>query len=337
MVPDETEMVVLARRPGRTLRDDDFSIVWRPLPELEPGQVLIHNRVTSVDPYQIRMLRGVGGHADQQIGDVVHAGCVGLVVASRDQRAPTGTQVATYSGWAEYATWRLDETEIADPALGDELDWIHVLGTPGVTAFMGLTDVGGLESGTTVAVSAAAGAIGGAAVQIAKAAGARVIAIAGGPGRVAHTTGVLGADVGLDYKASGFEANLAAAANDGIDLYFDNVGGPLLENVIGLLAPRGTAVVCGAVSSYGSEPAFELKLDMARVLGNRLSIQGFRVGDYYASRLLPVRAKLSAMLKAGVVTNVISEFSGLTSAPEALQTVYRTGTAYVGKRVVRIA
>jgi NADPH-dependent curcumin reductase CurA len=319
------------------MRDDDFSVIRQLIPELEPGQLLIHNRVTSVDPYQIRMLRGVGGHADQEIGDVIHAGCVGLVVASRDPRAPIGTQVATYSGWTEYASWRLDETEIADPDFGDELDWIHILGTPGVTAFIGLNDVGGLAPGITVAVSAAAGAIGGAAVQIAKVAGARVIAIAGGPERVAHTTEVLGADVGLDYKVSGFEANLAAAAGDGIDLYFDNVGGPLLQNVIGLLAPQGTAVVCGAVSSYGSETAFEVKLGLTRVLEKRLSIRGFRVGDYYASRLLPVRAELSAMLKAGVVTNVISEFSGLASAPDALQTVYRTGTAYVGKRVVRIA
>jgi NADPH-dependent curcumin reductase CurA len=330
-------MLVLARRPGNDVSLDDFALFRRPIAAPKPGQVVIHNHVTSVDPYQIRMLRGGEGHSDQQIGDVIHAGCMGVVVASEDPRAPVGTQVATYSGWAEYATWTLADTEIADPDLGDELDWIHVLGTPGITAYVGVHDVGHVTQGAMVAVSGAAGAIGGVAVQLAKAAGASVIAIAGGPERVAHTIDVLGADVGLDYRAPDFTDQLRRAAGDGIHLFFDNVGGPLLQNMIGLLAPRGRAVISGAVSSYAGEHRYDVVLDLAKVMLNRLAVEAFNVGDYYPTRLTPIREQLSAMLRAGQVTNVVSEFEGLASAPAALQTVFRSGTSYVGKRIVRIA
>jgi NADPH-dependent curcumin reductase CurA len=333
-IPDQTQMLVLARRPGNAISVDDFTLLSRPINAPQPGQVVIHNHITSVDPYQIRMMRGGEGHSDQQIGDVIHAGCVGVVVVSKDPKAPVGTQVATYSGWTEYATWTLADTEIADPALGDELDWIHVLGTPGVTAYVGMHDVGAVRAGWTVAVSAAAGAIGGVAVQLAKAAGARVIAIAGGAQRVAHTIDVLGADVGLDYRAPDFTDQLRTYAGDGIDLFFDNVGGSVLATVLPLLSPRGHAVIAGTVSSYETNHGLAFSPGDPNYVRDR--IRSFHVGDYYATRLLPIRAELSRLLKSGQVTNVVTEFAGLASAPEAFESVFVTGSPYVGKRVVRI-
>jgi NADPH-dependent curcumin reductase len=336
-IPEKTQMLVLARRPGNDIRDGDFALLNRPIDAPKRGQVVIHNHVTSVDPYQIRMMRGGEGHSDQQIGEAIHAGSVGVVMVSEDPKAPVGTQVATYSGWTEYATWTLADSEIAERRLGDELDWIHVLGTPGVTAYVGIHDVGRVAAGNTVVVSGAAGAIGGVAVQLAKAAGARVIAIAGGPDRVAHTTGVLGADVGLDHRALDFTDQLRGVLADGADLFFDNVGGPLLPPMIDLLAPRGRAVISGAVSSYAGEHDYELTLDVSQMMSNRLSIEAFNVGDYYSTRLTPIREELSAMLRSGQISNIVSEFEGLTSAPSALRTVFRSATGCVGKRVVRIA
>jgi NADPH-dependent curcumin reductase len=324
-----TEAVVLEYKPGERASRDVFTVVRRRVPELAAGQVLIHHRVTSVDPYQLNHLR-----RNQQAGEVVQAGCVGLVVASRDPRVGVGAQVATYSGWTEYATWTLADTEIADPALGDELDWIHVLGTPGVTAYVGMHDVGAVRAGWTVAVSAAAGAIGGVAVQLAKAAGARVIAIAGGAQRVAHTIDVLGADVGLDYRAPDFTDQLRTYAGDGIDLFFDNVGGSVLATVLPLLSPRGHAVIAGTVRSYETNHGLAFSPGDPNYVRDR--IRSFHVGDYYATRLLPIRAELSRLLKSGQVTNVVTEFAGLASAPEAFESVFVTGSPYVGKRVVRI-
>ncbi|MYS20248.1 MULTISPECIES: MDR family NADP-dependent oxidoreductase [unclassified Streptomyces] len=324
------ESVVMARRPGGAVDRDDFAVRRRRIAPPGDGEVLIRHQVTSVDPYQLNNMR-----RHQQVGDIVEAGCVGVVVESNDSRAPVGTQVATYSGWTEYSTRRLAATEFADRALGDELDWIHVLGTPGVTAYVGLHDVGGVSAGWTVAVSAAAGAVGGVAVQLAKAAGARVIAIAGGSDRVRHTTDVLGADIGLDYRTDTFERDLRTAAGNGIDLFFDNVGGSLLRSTLPLLTASGKAVISGRVSAYVTDeggPAHPGDPDT-----EQRTVQGFLVGDYYPTRLLPVRAELARLLEAGQLTTVVSEFEGLGSAPEAFASVFRQGSPYLGKRVVRIA
>ncbi|MFC4031967.1 zinc-binding dehydrogenase [Streptomyces polygonati] len=326
----ETDTVVMARRPGKGVDPGDFSVRRQEIAAPGEGEVVVHNHLTSVDPYQLNNLR-----RHQSVGEVVQAGCVGVVVESNDDRAPVGTQVATYSGWSEYATWRLAATEIADRALGDESDWIHVLGTPGVTAYVGLHDVGGVSPGSTVAVSAAAGAVGGVAVQLAKAAGARVIAIAGGAHRVRHTVETLGADVGLDYRDDGFARDYRAAAGDGIDLFFDNVGGDLLRDTLPLLASSGKAVVSGTVSSYADDSGGFFHPGDPAMEGDR--VRSFLVGDYYEKRLLPIRAELSRLLKEGQVTTVISEFEGLESAPEAFASVFRKGSPFLGKRVVRIA
>lgn len=249
-VPSHADVIVLHRRPGPSLRPGDLVPECRLLRPPGPGEVVVRNIVTSVDPYQLRMLRGSSEVTPVAIGEPIPANSVGIVVRSEDPGVPVGAQVATYTGWQAYATTTITPTEIADPALGDPLEWISVLGTTGVTAYVGIHDIGHVQAGSSVLVSAATGAVGGVAVQLAKAAGARVVAIAGGRHRTDHAVQVLGADVAVDYRDPLFPELLEQAAGEGIDVFFDNVGGRQLTLALSVLKDHGSVVLCGSVSSY---------------------------------------------------------------------------------------
>ena len=207
-VPTHADVIVLNRRPGPALRPGDLVPERRPLPKLGPGEVVVRNLVTSVDPYQLRMLRGSSEITPAAVGEPVPANSVGVVVRSEDPAAPVGTQVATYTGWQSYATTTIAPSEIADRALGGPLEWLSVLGTTGVTAYVGIHDVGRVADGADVLISAASGAVGGTAVQLARAAGAHVVAIAGGKRRTDHAVRVLGADAAVDYRDPAFPERL---------------------------------------------------------------------------------------------------------------------------------
>ena len=251
-MPSYADVIVLHRRPGSELRPGDLVHERRPLRAPDPGEVVVRNVVTRVDPYQLRMLRGSAEVTALAIGEPIPANSVGVVVRSEDPGVPVGTQVATYTGWQSYATTKIAPTEIADRSLGGPLDWLSVLGTTGVTAYVGIHDIGQVRAGDSVLISAATGAVGGVAVQLAKAAGARVVAIAGGRDRTDHAVQVLGADVAVDYRDPAFPELLAQAAGEGIDVYFDNVGGRQLTLALSVLKNYGHVVLCGSVSSYAS-------------------------------------------------------------------------------------
>jgi NADPH-dependent curcumin reductase CurA len=249
-VASHADVIVLNRRPGPTPLPGDLALERRPVREPGPGEVVARNIVTTVDPYQMRMLRGASEVTPVAIGDLVPANSVGIVVASEDPAVAVGTQVATYTGWQTYATTTIAPTEIADPALGGPLEWISVLGTTGVTAYVGVHDVGHVQAGNSVLVSAASGAVGGVAVQLAKAAGARVVAIAGGRDRADHAVQVLDADAAVDYRHPSFPQLLKQVAGEGIDVFFDNVGGRQLTLALSVMKNYGMVVLCGAVSGY---------------------------------------------------------------------------------------
>jgi len=294
-VPSHADVIVLHRRPGPALLPGDLAPERRPLPPPSAGEVVVRNVVTSVDPYQLRMLRGSPEVTPAAIGEPVPANSVGIVVASEDPGVPVGAQVATYTGWQSYATTTIAPTEIADPALGGPLEWISVLGTTGVTAYVGLHDIGHVRAGHTVLVSAATGAVGGVAVQLAKAAGARVVAIAGGRHRTEHAVRVLGADAAVDYRDPAFPEHLEQAAGEGIDVFFDNVGGRQLTLALSVLKNHGTVVLCGSLSSYARPDDPEAGANLTDAVFKRL--RGFIVSDYYPKRLLPIRAKLAALAR----------------------------------------
>lgn len=336
-VPGTGEVIVLKHRPEASLGPGDLALERRPIRPPAAGEVVVHNFVTTVDPYQLRMFRGSAEVTPLALGDPVPANSVGVVVQSADPAVPVGTQVATYTGWQEYATTTVAPTEIADPALGGPTEWISVLGTTGLTAYVGMHDVGNVHAGQTVLVSAATGAVGGVAVQLAKAAGARVVAIAGGKDRIEHAVNVLGADAAVDYRSEGFAQRLQAAAGGGFDLFYDNVGGSQLTLALSLMKDYGTIVLCGSVSSYDRPDDPDAKSDLRAAVFKRLKLQGFIVSDFYPKRLLPIREELAALIRARQLHVVISEFEGLRRAPEALATVFERGSRYIGRRVVRIA
>jgi NADPH-dependent curcumin reductase CurA len=336
-VPSHSDVIVLNHRPGPALRPGDLISERRTLRAPKSGEVVVHNLVTRVDPYQLRMLRGSTEVAPVAIGEPVPANSVGVVVRSEDPGVPVGTQVATYTGWQSYATTTVGPTEIADPALGGPLEWLSVLGTTGVTAYVGIHDIGRVKAGDSVLISAATGAVGGVAVQLAKAVGARVVAIAGGPGRTEHALKMLGADVAVDYRDPEFPGNLAQAAGDGIDVFFDNVGGRQLTLALSVLNNFGRVVLCGSVSSYASPDDADAGADLRDAVFKRITLRGFIVSDFYPERLLPIREQIGELLRAKLLRVVVSEFEGLERAPEALASVFDRGSPYIGSRVVRIS
>lgn len=336
-VPSHTDVIVLKHRPGPSLLPGDLVAERRPLRAPGPGEVVVRNVVTSVDPYQLRMLRGSSEVTPVAIGEPVSANSVGVVVASKDPDVPVGAQVATYTGWQAYATTTIAATDIADPALGGPVEWISVLGTTGVAAYVGMHDIGQVQAGRSVLVSAATGAVGGVAVQLAKAAGARVVAIAGGRQRAEHAEQVLGADVGLDSSDPAFPEHLRRAAGEGIDLFFDNVGGRQLTLALSVFKDHGRVVLCGSVSSYARPDDPDARADLRDAVFKRITLQGYIVSDYYPKRLYPIRTELGALLRAKQLRAVVSEFEGLDRAPEALATVFERGSPYIGRRVVRIS
>ncbi|HEY2792348.1 MAG TPA: NADP-dependent oxidoreductase [Micromonosporaceae bacterium] len=335
--PSHTDVIVLNRRPGPALQPGDLIAENRPLRPPEPGEVVVRNVVTSVDPYQLRMMRGSDEVTPLAIGDPVPANSVGVVVRSEDPAVPVGTQVATYTGWQTFATTKVEPNDVADPALGGPVEWISVLSTTGVTAFVGTHDVGQIKTGDNVLISAASGAVGGVAVQLAKAAGARVVATAGGSDRVDHAVRVLGADAALDYKDPAFPDRLAAAAGDGFDVYYDNVCGRQLTLALSVLKDFGNVVLCGSVSSYASADDPDARADLRDAVFKRITLRGFIVSDFYPKRLLPIRQQLGELLKSGKLRVVVSEFAGLEKAPEALADVFDRGSPHIGRRIVRIS
>ena len=336
-VPTHADVIVLKRRPGPALRPGDLVPERRPLREPGPGEVVVRNLVTTVDPYQLRMLRGSPEVTPAELGEPVPANSVGMVVRSEDPGVPVGTQAATYTGWQSYATTTVAPSEIADPGLGGPLEWLSVLGTTGVAAYVGIHDIGQVQAGSSVLVSAASGAVGGTAVQLARAAGARVVAIAGGRQRTDHARQVLGADAAVDYRDPAFAERLREAAGGGIDVFFDNVGGRQLTLALSVLRNFGRVVLCGSVSSYARPDDPDARADLRDAVFKRITLRGFIVSDFYAERLAPVRAELGRLLREKRLRAVVSEFKGLDRAPEALATVFDRGSPYIGRRIVRIS
>jgi NADPH-dependent curcumin reductase CurA len=326
--------LVLRQRPTGLVKGEDFAFDTAPLPELADGEVLLRTRYLGIDASVRTWLnRGEGYLPPVEIGEPVRCSGMGEVIASRCERFPVGTVAYGLPGWQEYAVVRDDGMATPMEPGVDLPAMLSVLGATGLTAYFGLTRVGEAKAGETVVVSAAAGATGSAAVQIAKILGCRVVGIAGTDEKCAWVR-ELGADGAINYRTDDVPARLRELCPDRVDVYFDNVGGPILDAVLGHLAQGGRVALCGAISSYNATSRPPGPANYLNLISRRGKMQGFISLDWW-SDFAEATAQLSKWVDEGRLTYRITWFDGLESAPEALNAMFN-GTN-LGKIVIRIA
>ncbi|MEV5019708.1 NADP-dependent oxidoreductase [Streptomyces sp. NPDC053780] len=273
----------LVTRPVGWPKPEDFALVETEVPTPGEGQVLVRNLYVSVDPYMRgRMSAAKSYAAPYELGKAMQGGAVGEVVASNAEGFAVGDHVLHFLGWREYAAVNAKSAVKVDPDAAPLSTYLGVLGMTGLTAYAGLLRTAAFKEGDTVFVSGAAGAVGSQVGQLAKLKGAaRVIGSAGSDEKVRLLVDEYGFDAAFNYKDAPVSEQLRAAAPDGIDVYFDNVGGDHLEAAIGSLNLNGRIAICGAISVYNNtEPAPGPK-NLARLIQTRGRIEGFLVGDHY--------------------------------------------------------
>ncbi|MEV7997094.1 NADP-dependent oxidoreductase [Streptomyces sp. NPDC086077] len=282
-LPDVNREWHLAARPVGWPRPEDFALVEAPMPTPGEGQVLVRNLYVSVDPYMRgRMSAAKSYAAPYELGKVMQGGAVGEVVASRAEGFAVGDHVLHFFGWREYAAFDAKNAVTVDPQAAPLSTYLGVLGMTGLTAYAGLLRTAAFKEGDVVFVSGAAGAVGSQVGQIAKLKGAsRVIGSAGSDEKVKLLVEEYGFDAAFNYKAGPVSEQLRDAAPDGIDVYFDNVGGDHLEAAVGSLNQGGRIAICGMISVYNDTEPAPGPRNLARLIQTRGRIEGFLVGDHY--------------------------------------------------------
>ena len=320
--------VVLASRPQGEPQAGDFELRALPDPEPGEGEVLVRNELVSVDPYMRGRMSGIRTYvAPFEVGDVIVGETVGRVVRSRDDRFAEGDWVRTMLGWCDEGVAAADELRKIDPDVAPPSTVLGVLGMTGFTAWIGLREIARIEEGETVWVSGAAGAVGSTAVQIAKLSGCRVIGSAGSAEKVEWLRS-LGVEA-FDYRQTPAKDALA----DGIDVYFDNVGGDQLESALFALRPFGRVVACGAISRYNSSEPEPGPRNLAFVVSKRLRVQGFIVTDH-VERYRDFLAEVGPWVADGRLQYRETIVDGLENAPSAFAGLFRGDN--VGKMLVRV-
>jgi NADPH-dependent curcumin reductase CurA len=338
--------VHLVAYPRGEVRASDFSVVEAPVRDPGPGEALVRNTWTSIDAalrLRLRERAPAGYFASFPIGEPMDGiQTVGEVVASNADGFAPGDAVRHGAGWREYAVVEAGKASLGGVATLTRIDtqlapaeaYLGVLGGSGLTAYAGLHRIAELRAGDVIWVSAAAGAVGSLAAQMAKIRGHRVIGSAGSEAKVTYLLDELGLDAAFNYKQGPVAELLREAAPDGIDVYFDNVGGDHLEAALGALRKRGRLVMCGAISEYdASEPA-PGPTNLFLAVANDLTLRGFR-GSSNADLMDEMTRVVSGWLREGRIRYEQTVVEGLEHAPEALARLLRGDTT--GKTVVRIA
>jgi len=322
----------LKSRPDGTPSHENFELSDVDLPPLDDGQVRVRNLWLSVDPYMRgRMNEGKSYIPPFQLDAPMDGGAIGEVVDSKAEGFATGELVSHFAGWRDEAV--LPAKALAKlPDLGARpQDFLGNLGVPGATAYFGLLDVARAKPGEIVFVSAAAGAVGSAVVQIAKAKGMTVIGSAGGKAKCDFVRS-LGADAAIDYRSGPILASLREAAPDGIDVYFDNVGGDHLDAAFARSRLHARIALCGMIGGYNSREPQGFRY-MIRMIAMRVTMTGFLYGDY-VSRLDEFYREMGALMASGAVKSHETVVDGLENMPDAFLGLF-TG-ANTGKMLVRL-
>jgi hypothetical protein len=323
----------LASRPTGAPTPENFSLVTRELPALSAGQILVRNDFMSVDPYMRGRMNDVKSYVPPfQIGQPLEGGAIGEVVESRADGIKAGQVVLSNRGWREHFVADARELRVVDPGIKPLSLYLGALGMPGMTAWVGLK-LAELKAGDRLFVSAAAGAVGSIAGQLAKLRGAFVVGSAGSPEKVRMLIGEFGFDAAFDYKAGDVRRQLANAAPEGIDVYFDNVGGDHLEAALWSMREQGRIIACGAISRYNDEAPLPGPRNLFLMVTRRLTMKGFIVLDW--ARETPAFLKeVAPLVASGQVRTKETVVDGLASAPQAFLDLLRGGK--VGKMIVRL-
>ena len=326
--------ILLRRRPVGLVKPDDTELVTSQAPEPADGEALLRTTYVGIDAAARTWLDDQPGYLPPvQIGEVIRAAGIGEVVASRCDAYAVGDVVTTLTGFQDYVIIRDDI--FATPVVGytDQLAVMSVYGPTGATAYFGMSGVGRPRPGETVVVSAAAGATGSVAGQIARIAGARVVGIAGGPEKCRAVVDDFGFDACIDYKTEDLRSALKEHCPRGVNVYFDNVGGPILDAVLGRLAPKARVVLCGVISSYltGDHPG---PANYVNLLSKTALMQGFNALDEWG-RFDEAFTALSGWEQEGLLVHRETVFDGLDSCVDALNGLF-TG-ANIGKMLVKVS
>ena len=332
--------VRLAKRPVGLPTREDWSFSTEQVAEPGDGGVVVKALALSLDPAMRGWMNEGKSYIEPVgIGEVMRAGGVAKVIASRNPKFVVGDLVSGVIGVQEYAAVTQDGMRRAglfriDPRLGSVTQWLNVLGMPGMTAYFGLLDVGQPRPGDTVVVSGAAGAVGQTVGQLAKIKGCRVVGIAGGPAKCDWVVKELGFDACVDYKAGNVKAALKEHCPKGVDVYFDNVGGEILDDVLARLARGARIVICGAISQYNNTTPVQGPKNYMSLLVNRARMEGMVVFDY-ADRFPAAVAELAGYMKNGRLRSREDVVRGLETFPEALLKLFN-GENF-GKLVLQVA
>ncbi len=334
MRPNTSREIRLASRPSGWPKESDFQLAQVPVPEPAEGEVLVRNIYLSVDPYMRgRMLDRKSYIPSFQIGDALQGGAIGQVVASRDPNLAEGECVSSMLGWREHFVAPAGTLRRIDPELAPLSYHLGVLGMPGLTAYVGLLDIGQPKPGETVFVSAAAGAVGSVVGQIAKLEDCRVVGSAGSDAKVKLLREELGFDAAFNYKEADLDATLAEACPNGIDVYFDNVGGDQLDAALLRMNPFGRIPACGMISQYNAETPPPGPRNLGAIVQNRLTLKGFIVSDHFG-RLPDFLAAMSRWLSEGKIVAKETVVEGIEHAVGAFLGMF--GGENVGKMLVKL-
>ena len=332
------QQIVLDNRPQGEAVASNFKLVATDTPPLQDGQVLVRHHYLSLDPYMRgRMNESKSYAASQALGEVMIGGTVGEVAESKHPKYAVGDKVVGMGGWQEYSVVNADQ-----PGALRKVDTTHVplshylgaVGMPGVTAWYGLVKIIAPKEGDTVVVSAATGAVGSAFAALAKARGCRAVGIAGGADKCKFLVDELGFDAAIDYKHEDVPAALKRECPKGVDVYFDNVGGDILDAVLSRLALKARVVICGAISQYNNKEAVKGPANYLSLLVNRARMEGFVVMDH-AANFAAAGQEMAGWMAQGKLKSKEDIVEGLETFPETLMKLFN-GENF-GKLVLKVS